>query len=637
MSRVALIGWGNCFEEDFLETIGVSIEEFCDSLRGSWAFGYAEALASAGIEMVSFYFSARISSARRYVHRPTSTVVWLLPAPRRYRLLRRMSRRFQRLFPGHGEALNRFMLVSEYAATPLWELRKRLRQEGCDAMLVQGYDCPRFDLSVLLGRAMRLPVFGTYQAAGDFRPSRLQWFVRRCSLSLSAGLIIAPDREVGRLQLRYRFPSDRVGRIVNPVDTQFWHRVDAAQARARLRLPLDSIVVVWHGRVDFAQKGLDVLLEAWDIVTSEAHDMARQPLLVLMGTGPDSDVRMKPILSTRKSSVYWIDRFIHEREYIRDLLSAGDLYAFPSRLEGQAIAPVEAMACSLPILTSRSGFDLDDLISADESFAPEPIESFDARAWADRLLELIRDRDLRDCLGKRARQFAVEHFSLPGVGLELASFLSGSDDGFRRGRTVRLQPLVIKSVSPSRIRRPVHGCADVSVSCEHATSGTYVLFDGHVLLTTYGTASLLTATVHRALLRQPGVHEIRLTDGQRLSAAVEIEIEPSSRMSRRKVPVIMSLQPDHVVAGAPFNRQPDGSSALVIHCRNASCNTRVLIDDQPTVTSYGSESLLTALVPPAIHNESSRHLVHLVGENGSSNAVEFTVLAQPASGVSAPW
>jgi hypothetical protein len=35
---IALLRWGNVLE-DFLDTIGVSVETFCNEFTGSWMFG----------------------------------------------------------------------------------------------------------------------------------------------------------------------------------------------------------------------------------------------------------------------------------------------------------------------------------------------------------------------------------------------------------------------------------------------------------------------------------------------------------------------------------------------------------------------------------------------------------------------
>ncbi|MDQ1387939.1 MAG: hypothetical protein QOF56_1393, partial [Acidobacteriaceae bacterium] len=45
---IAILPWGD-FIEDFLDAIGVSLEEFSSKMTGGWLFGYVEALRLQGI------------------------------------------------------------------------------------------------------------------------------------------------------------------------------------------------------------------------------------------------------------------------------------------------------------------------------------------------------------------------------------------------------------------------------------------------------------------------------------------------------------------------------------------------------------------------------------------------------------
>src|SRR6266513_5100143 len=50
---VALLLWGNVFE-DFLDGIGLTLDEFCERMPGGWGFGYVDALRSAGWRTILF-------------------------------------------------------------------------------------------------------------------------------------------------------------------------------------------------------------------------------------------------------------------------------------------------------------------------------------------------------------------------------------------------------------------------------------------------------------------------------------------------------------------------------------------------------------------------------------------------------
>ena len=64
---IALLPWGNVIE-DFLDTIGVSLEDFCTEFRGSWMFGYVDALRQVGVRTVVICISARVTAPARFIH-----------------------------------------------------------------------------------------------------------------------------------------------------------------------------------------------------------------------------------------------------------------------------------------------------------------------------------------------------------------------------------------------------------------------------------------------------------------------------------------------------------------------------------------------------------------------------------------
>ncbi|WP_330175302.1 glycosyltransferase family 4 protein [Streptomyces sp. NBC_01498] len=163
----------------------------------------------------------------------------------------------------------------------------------------------------------------------------------------------------------------------------------AAAARAALpalaQLPPDTPLVVCVGRL-CRQKGQDVLLRAWPLVLRDIPG-AR---LVLVGDGPDA-ARLR---ADAPPSVLFAGAVRDTAPWYR----AADLVVLPSRWEGMAVAPLEAMAGGRAVLLS-------DVDGARESLPPEahphcltPPE--DPVATATAVTALLRDRSLRDTLGR---------------------------------------------------------------------------------------------------------------------------------------------------------------------------------------------------------------------------------------------
>jgi glycosyltransferase involved in cell wall biosynthesis len=546
---VALLPWGDLFDEDFLDGLGVSLDAFRDEFIGSFLFGYIDALRVAGVRTALFCVSRRVASPVRFTHVPTGATVCMLPASGGYRVVRRRmldpyASTVQEAFgSAHGARRALFAALKEvapYLATPLRLLARELRREGCVAMVCQQYESARFDACVLLGRLMHLPVFATYQGGGDRQLGGIERSLRPFTLRACAGLIVAARAEAKRVRLRYGVPPEKLARIFNPVDLASWHPMDRDQARAALRMPTDARVVVWHGRVDLAQKGLDILVEAWERVCRERAE--RDLRLLLVGTGPDADELHRRIAAARLPGVLWVDEFVHDRAALRRYLAAADIYALPSRAEGFPVAPIEAMACGLPVVAADAE-GVADILEDGEASGGLLVPCRDPAALAQALGRVLDDEAWGRELAQRARRRAEACFSLEAVGEQLRAFLLGGagletrvSPGLDADSAADLgpaqPPLVLRGISPMRIRAgtgfnvQLDGQSALSITAEHADRGTLLAMGRKLLVTTYGSPSYLTALVPRKMLKVPCSYPVYLTDGLRESNRAEFVVEP---------------------------------------------------------------------------------------------------------------
>lgn len=184
--------------------------------------------------------------------------------------------------------------------------------------------------------------------------------------------------------------------VPNGIDPERFHPADTGTVRAGLA-PLAGInpatpLAVCVGRL-CRQKGQDVLLRAWGAVVRRVPD-AR---LVLVGDGPDHDL----LRERAPESVLFAGAVADASPWYQ----AADLVVLPSRWEGMALAPLEAMACARPVVVT-------DVDGARESLPP----SFAARclvppekpaALAGAVSELLLDPLLRASLGDRGRRHVL--------------------------------------------------------------------------------------------------------------------------------------------------------------------------------------------------------------------------------------
>lgn len=426
---IALLHWGDVIE-DFLDSIGVTFEAFCNEMTGGWMFGYIDALQVVGVRTVLFCISARATVQKRYTHKPTGATICVLPAPKIYHVVRRRIPNpygwtFKEAF-GDIHGVRRIPLavlkdIAPYLATPLGKLARELRREGCQAILCQEYEYARFDACVLLGQLMRLPVFATFQG-GDFQLSRLERPLRPLTIQACAGLIVATQTEVARVQAQYGVPPTKLAHIFNPMDVTNWRAMPRTEARVALGIPLDTAVVVYHGRIDIHRKGLDVLMEAWAQVWRDRPK--RNLLLLLVGTGSDANELRDRIATMQLPGVLWVDEYVCDRTAIRRYLSAADIYTLASRHEGFPVAPLEAMACGLPVVAADAP-GIPDILENGEASGGLVVPRGDAAALALALGRFLDDEAWRREMGRRARLRVEDCFSLTSVGKQLRDFILG--------------------------------------------------------------------------------------------------------------------------------------------------------------------------------------------------------------------
>jgi glycosyltransferase involved in cell wall biosynthesis len=406
-AAIALLPWGNVLE-DFLDTIGVSFETFCDKFTGSWMFGYVSALRHIGVRTVLICTSSRVTRPQRLSHAPTGATVYLLPAPRMYRALRRVA-----------TVVPPLRHLASYLSTPPAQIARTLKREGCVAVLCQEYEYPRFDVCVLLGRWLHIPVFATFQG-GDYQRSRLERHVRPHALRASAGLIIAARTERQRVHANYQIAPSKISAIFNPIDLQIWKVTDRRAARAALRLPPDALVVGWHGRVSIRQKGLDVLLDAWERICRR-HE-GRDLRLLLVGTGKDAARLHQLVAASREHNIIWLDQFVHDQSAVQRHLAAVDVYAFPSRHEGCPVSLLEAMGCGLPVVAADASC-VPDILQGGDASGGVIVQRENAEQLAQELSRLLDQADYRKMLGVRARLRAESCFGFDVVGRQLRDVL----------------------------------------------------------------------------------------------------------------------------------------------------------------------------------------------------------------------
>ncbi len=216
--------------------------------------------------------------------------------------------------------------------------------------------------------------------------------------------------------------------IHNGIDLDRFRPGGRAEARASLPLgdgvDRDAPLVVCVGRLT-RQKGQDVLLRAW-----RRMPVAAGARLVLVGDGPDRGA----LEASAPPGVLFTGACADVRPWIH----AADVLVLPSRWEGMALAPLEAMACGRPVVMTDVNGARESLPPGHEDHCLVPPE--DPAALAAALTALLADPELREAVSRRALRHTRAAFDVrrtAGAVAGLYQELVGMSGPTTRKRTER--------------------------------------------------------------------------------------------------------------------------------------------------------------------------------------------------------
>ena len=125
------------------------------------------------------------------------------------------------------------------------------------------------------------------------------------------------------------------------------------------------------------------------------------------------------------------------------------------------------------------------------------------------------------------------------------------------------------------------------------------------------------------------VYAVSLPQGRR--SISNVGGGPKDTSLRNDFPEITSLHPDRSVAGIKFNEQPNSQSAIAVVGKRFSRSSVIFFNDQPLETTFGSEELLTALVPDKFLNPAGEIKVSVVNLGRfESNTMILTIAPNPS-------
>lgn len=238
--------------------------------------------------------------------------------------------------------------------------------------------------------------------------------------------ILAVSQLVKReIETVYGVPGAKIAVIYNGVDTGRFHPRRRAAARQRIRglwkVPLEAPLVVFVGN-SFQRKGLDRVFKAWMSPRLEKFH------LLVVGEDANRARYQARARNEAKGRVVFTGR----QTEVEDYFAAADLLILPALQEAFGNVVLEALACGVPVITSRA-------VGAAEVLAGELQEGIldqpdDAAEMEAKLLHMC-DGVRLPLLSGKARRLA-ESYSWENHFRQLERHLLDVAEGERRGNPV---------------------------------------------------------------------------------------------------------------------------------------------------------------------------------------------------------
>ena len=217
-------------------------------------------------------------------------------------------------------------------------------------------------------------------------PSPLNGVIEKHVVEACDSVVVGSEFARRQLAEALGVRTDHVAVAPYGVDARFTPRPARADLRARHGLSGDGPVALFFGGLK-SRKNLPLLLDVW----SEVARTCPEARLLVAGGGP-----LLPELQQRATTLGLGERvrftgYVPEAEKAEHF-NLGDVFVFPSALEGFGLAVGEAMSSGLPVVASDRGSIPELLADGQGGFLCDPARP---AQFIEALVRLLRDAPLR--------------------------------------------------------------------------------------------------------------------------------------------------------------------------------------------------------------------------------------------------
>ena len=270
----------------------------------------------------------------------------------------------------------------------------RLLRTNPPDVLVCLYEKPEYVVTALRSRASGIPVvLHAMKTFDSQRPRRKRNELAKRFLFPRMSGFHVPGEDSADYVSHYGARPTSIGVFPEPVDVELFSSQTARSHRdeTRRRLGVAGCVFLYVGRV-WRHKGLTHLLEAFHEVATRAANVS----LVIAGDGVDEvEYRSAAALLPKVRFTGYV-----QPAELSEIYAAADVFVFPTLGDTYGHVIQEAMAASLPVISTTAVGDIGDRVNEANGILVPPADS---RMLAKAMLRLANDAELRRDMGNEGR------------------------------------------------------------------------------------------------------------------------------------------------------------------------------------------------------------------------------------------
>ena len=248
-------------------------------------------------------------------------------------------------------------------------------------------------------------------------------WVEKTALEMADAIIAVSGATKHDIERLFNVDPARVHVIHNGIDLNQYRKVDSTGAIKRYGIDPSRPYLLFVGRIT-RQKGFQHLVRAIQF-------MDRDFQIVLCAAAPDTPQLAEEMriaverAEAQRTGIIWINEMV-DQQTACELYSQAAIFICPSIYEPFGIINLEAMACETAVVASAVGGIKEVVVDGETGFLvpleqmkESPFEAINpekfARDLAQRVNELMRDRQLRERFEKAGRKRVEKNFSRAAI------------------------------------------------------------------------------------------------------------------------------------------------------------------------------------------------------------------------------